>query len=40
MRDMAARKSQNPPICQKTTFLFGILTVLPYLCGLKIASLL
>jgi len=31
---------QNVPIWQKTAILFVILIALPYLCGLKIASLL
>jgi hypothetical protein len=30
----------NLPICQKLSNVFGILTLLPYLCGLKTASLL
>jgi hypothetical protein len=33
-------KGCNLPICQKLTNVFGILTLLPYLCGLKTASLL
>jgi hypothetical protein len=32
--------ARNLPICQKVAIVFGILTLLPYLCGLKTASLL